>query len=166
MAFLIVQTGGTIDKDYPRSFGGYAFEIGEPAAPRVLKLGRVSFEYASCTVCRKDSQELTDADREKILQTCLEAKQKKILVTHGTDTMIQSALYLNKTAEKCEKIIIFTGAMKPEKFRDSDAQFNVGLAVGAMQVIEKPGAYVAMNGNVFHSSKVTRNRDTGIFCTI
>eukprot|EP00118_Oscarella_pearsei_P006810 m.31639 g.31639 ORF g.31639 m.31639 type:complete len:165 (+) comp31522_c0_seq2:515-1009(+) len=163
MAVLLVQTGGTIDKDYPRTTGGYAFEIDEPSALRILELGNVSFEFPCVNVCRKDSQEMTGEDREKLADVCIKAAQKKILVTHGTDTMIQSAQLLDRTAKECEKVIIFTGAMKPERFRDSDAHFNVGVAIGAIQVMEKCGAYVAMNGKIFHASAVKRNPNTGAF---
>ena len=160
---LLVQTGGTIDKDYPRKKGGYAFEIDEPAAGRILEQGRVPWGYEILTACRKDSQELSDQDRKDIKALCMKATQRRILITHGTDTMIETGLFLNAVAEEHNKVIVLTGAFKPERFRDSDAAFNVGVAVGALQSLGVPGVYIAMNGMVQLVTRVSRDKETGIF---
>ncbi|XP_062502035.1 uncharacterized protein LOC134179158 [Corticium candelabrum] len=161
---LIVQTGGTIDKDYPQTKGGYAFEIDEPAAKRILAQGRVTFDYITTTACRKDSQEITHQDRETIREVCVAAEQNRILITHGTDTMIQTGLFLSAAAdlEQQKKVIVLTGASKPERFRDSDAHFNVGLAMGALQCLVAPGVYIAMNGKVRSADCASRD-NTGAF---
>merc|ERR1712167_119586 len=113
--------------DYPRSQGGYAFEIDEPAAKRVLGelpecLG-ITFEVNS--VCRKDSTELDAADRKRICESVRNACTRRIVVTHGTDTLIESARYVVSDGAAADKVVVFTGAMKPERFKDSDASFNL-----------------------------------------
>lgn len=160
---LLVQTGGTIDKDYPRKTGGYAFEIADAAAVRILEQGRVTIRYETLSACRKDSQELTDEDREQIKELCMKAIQNRILVTHGTDTMIETGMFLNAAAIEQKKIVVLTGAFKPETFKCSDATFNVGLAVGALQSLETPGVYIAMNGKVRLVTSASRDKETGIF---
>ncbi len=159
MKILFIQTGGTIDKDYPRLTKGYAFEITEPAVRRVLGKTNPAFEYDIIPLMQKDSLEMTDADRKKINETCRNANADKIIITHGTDTMIETAQSLKAISGKT---IILTGAMKPERFSDTDADFNLGVAVGALQILSK-GVYVAMNGCLFPCDKVIRNFDTGAF---
>jgi L-asparaginase len=159
MRIVFIQTGGTIDKDYPREEMGYAFEIGEPAAGRIVQRVHPNFDYKVISVLKKDSLDITDHDREIIHEACLEAESEKILITHGTDTMIETARKLSTIKNK---MIILTGAMKPEKFSDSDAAFNVGTAIGALNVLDK-GVYIAMNGRVYPWNKVERNRETGHF---
>ena len=141
-----IQTGGTIDKDYPRgeTDHGYEFHIGEPAVKAILPSVHGLFSYTIVEVAKKDSLDLNDEDREKILQVVLKSDSDKIIITHGTDT-------IGKTAEKLasvkEKTIVLTGAMLPEKFVTSDAKFNVGMAVAAVQ--GRPhGIYVALYGRV------------------
>ncbi|XP_076066639.1 putative L-asparaginase periplasmic [Oratosquilla oratoria] len=164
---LVLQTGGTIDKDYPKAKGGYGFEIGNPASKRVLmklKPARsilTKFE----TVCRKDSQDLTEEDRNRLLDTILNSPQKKIVVTHGTDSLVETAQFLARslleTAPGLEKAIILIGAMTPERFKDSDADFNLGVAIGAVQVM-KSGVWVAMNGLLLPWDRADRD-DVGQF---
>jgi len=159
MKITFIQTGGTIDKDYPKAIKGYAFEISEPAVKRIIEKLNPNFEYEIITVCRKDSQDITDEDREIIFRTCKKLKNDKIIITHGTDTLIETA---KKLSDLKNKVIILTGAMKPEKFLDSDAPINVGVAIGAINVL-KDGIYIAMNGRVHPLNKVKRNPETGQF---
>ena len=159
MNILFIQTGGTIDKDYPRLIKGFAFEITVPAVKRILPRVNPVFDYTVKSVLRKDSQDITDKDRQKIVAACMSAAADKIIVMHGTDTMIETATAL---AGVQDKVIVLTGAMRPEKFSDSDAPFNIGVAVGAVQVL-RPGVYVAMNGCVYPAAKVARNNATGQF---
>ena len=159
MKILFIQTGGTIDKDYPRTTKGYAFEISTPAVERILPKVNPNFEYELVTVAQKDSTELTEEDREKLLKVCLDTPISKILITHGTDTMIETAQKLGGIEGKA---IIITGSMRPEKFSDSDAAFNIGVAIGALNSLET-GIYIAMNGRVYPAEKCERNMETGQF---
>lgn len=162
MRIVFIQTGGTIDKDYPRKERGYAFEIGEPAVERIIQKAHPNFDYKVISILKKDSLDIAESDREKIYKACIKADSKRILITHGTDTMIETAKKLSAIKNK---VIILTGAMKPEKFSDSDAAFNVGTAIGALNVLDK-GVYIAMNGRIYPWNKVERNRETGQFVEI
>ena len=159
MRIVFIQTGGTIDKDYPRTQKGYAFEIEEPALERILQKVHPNFDYKIIPLLRKDSQDITEHDRERMRETCESVDADKIVITHGTDTMLETAKKLSKIRNK---VIILTGAMRPEKFVDSDASFNVGTAIGAINILTK-GVYVAMNGRVYPWSKVKRDQKTGQF---
>lgn len=159
MKITFIQTGGTIDKEYPRTTKGYAFEIGEPAAKRMLEKVNPNFEYEIISLLRKDSLEINEDDREQILQACKESSSDKIIVTHGTDTMIETG---QKLAEIKDKTIVITGAMRPEKFSDSDAMFNVGMAVAAVETIPH-GVYLVMHGRIYDCQKVKRDMRTGQF---
>jgi len=154
---LIIQTGGTIDKEYPRLTKGYAFEIGEPSIKRILSKINPSFTYEIVSVLKKDSTDITKEDRQKIYDVCEDAQQERIVITHGTDTMVDTAKELVSLKEKT---IIITGSMRPEKFSDSDADFNIGLAFGAVQTLP-PGIYISMHGIVAPWEKVSRNEETG-----
>ncbi|XP_013415002.1 L-asparaginase 1 [Lingula anatina] len=160
---LAIQTGGTIDKDYPRTLGGYAFEICEPAVERMFNKIQTNFQITYQTVCRKDSQDITDEDRSNIFLACREAPQSKILITHGTDTMIETAEYLARKEDLSHKVIVITGSFKPDTFKDSDAEFNVGVAIGALQCLNGQGVYIAMNGCVYSWKAVQRDAVTGKF---
>lgn len=159
MKIVFIQTGGTIDKDYPKTRNGYAFEITEPAVERILQIVNPSFGYEIISLLKKDSQDITEEDRKKIFETCEEVNGDKIVITHGTDTIIETA---KKLSEIKTKAIIITGAIRPEKFSNSDASFNVGTAIGAINTLKK-GVYVAMNGKIFPWNKVKRNLKTGQF---
>lgn len=161
MKLLFLQTGGTIDKDYPSSDDnhGYGFEITTPAYERILKRANPSFEYETKTVLQKDSLDITDEDRRSVLQVCQDSSAEKIVITHGTDTMIQTAEVLS---ELSEKTIVLTGAMLPELFKDSDADFNLGCAVGAATALQ-PGVYIAMNGCIMAWNEVTFSDATSQF---
>jgi L-asparaginase len=159
MKIVFIQTGGTIDKDYPRATGGYAFEIGESAAKRILQRANPSFDFEIVSILRKDSLDIIEEDRKKIREACEKTAADRIIVTHGSDTMIETA---EKLSSIKNKVIVLTGATKPEKFVDSDASFNLGTAVGAINVL-KQGVYIAMNGRIYPWNKVKRNRETGQF---
>lgn len=162
MKILFIQTGGTIDKDYPLLTRGYPFEITEPAVQRILEKINPSFDFEILPLLQKDSLDLTDEDREKILEACLNTDINKIIITHGTDTIIETAKKLSGIKDK---VIILTGSMRPERFSNSDAGFNIGVAVGAINVLNS-GVYIAMNGKIFDYQKVERDYDTGMFIEI
>ncbi len=159
MKIVFIQTGGTIDKDYPRKTGGYAFEIDEPAVERILSMVNPTFVYEVLTVCRKDSQDITDQDRHELLETVHKVSADRIVITHGTDTMLDTAEFLDGSTHK---VIVITGAMKPERFIASDAAFNVGVALGAAASLQ-PGVYIAMNGTVLPWHDCRRDGKTGQF---
>jgi L-asparaginase len=159
MSILFIQTGGTIDKDYPKTIKGYGFEITEPAVARILKRTLPAIKYSIKTFFKKDSLDITGDDRNKLTEFCLKAKYKKIIITHGTDSMLETAKHLKAIKNKT---IMLTGAFTPEKFKDSDADFNVGMAVGAINFLPS-GVYIAMNGKVTRHEDVKRNLETGHF---
>ncbi len=159
MKIVFIQTGGTIDKDYPKPVEGYTFEITEPAVKAILQKVNPNFSFEIISLLKKDSLDITEEDRNKILDTCRKVNSHKIVITHGTDTMIETAQKLSKIKNKT---IILTGATKPEKFSDSDASFNVGTAIGAINIL-KDGVYIAMNGRIYPWDKVKRNLQTGQF---
>ncbi|GFO17292.1 L-asparaginase [Plakobranchus ocellatus] len=168
---LILQTGGTIDKSYPQYPGAYGFEIGQPAVEGILQRVMPSFPFRIDSICAKDSQEITDADREDILRYVVEADQQLVLITHGTDSMCQTARYLVRAGVGQgidfgpgvgEKKVVITGAFKPECMKDSDADFNVGFALGALQIAPCSGVWVAMRGALIPGAYVVRT-DTGDF---
>ena len=158
MKFHFIQTGGTIDKDYPQKTKGWAFEIDEPATERILELLNPSFEYEFSTACQKDSMELTDVDRQAMVDLILGHQADAYIITHGTDTMIETAAYLaNKLSDK---VVVLTGAMLPQRFTNSDAAINLGTAIGAAGTLDT-GVYLAMNGIVKPFNKIQRDLTTG-----
>lgn len=154
----VVATGGTLDKIYFDALS--AFSCGEPAAPELLKKAGVDHAVGVTGVCRKDSLELTDDDRAAILAAILARPERRILVTHGTDTMPVTAAFLK--GRTGEKTVVLTGAMQPALMRETDAPFNIGFAAAATALLA-PGVYIAMNGRVFEAGKVRKNRDAGRF---
>lgn len=159
MKISFIQTGGTIDKDYPRTTKGYAFEISAPAVKRVLEKLNPAFEFEIISALKKDSLEITGQDRQKIVDICNNLDNQKIIISHGTDTMMETAEKLSKIKEKT---IVITGAMRPERFYNSDAPINIGVAVGAVNVLER-GVYIAMHGRVYPWNQVKRDPQTGQF---
>jgi len=153
----IITTGGTIDKIYFDATSTY--EVGASQVVPVLTEANVSFDYIVEQACQKDSLELCDDDRADIRRRVLAAPERCILIIHGTDTMTETAKYL---ADIPDKVIVFTGAMAPARFRASDAPFNFGCAVAAVQ-LAAPGVYIAMNGRVFPGASVRKNREKGRF---
>ena len=159
MEVTFIQTGGTIDKDYPKTTKGYAFEISEPAVRRILEKLNPSFEYNIISVLKKDSLDITEKDRLNILNACKKTESQNIIITHGTDTMLETAKVLSVIKDK--KIVI-TGSMRPEMFSNSDAPINVGIAIGAINAL-KHGIYIAMHGKVIEWDKCKRDTKTGQF---
>jgi L-asparaginase len=154
---LVLTTGGTLDKVYFDALS--EFQVGDAVAPHILTAMNVNFEFQHKEVCRKDSLELTDQDRQS-LKSLIEASDAKyVLITHGTDTMVESANYIG---EQSGKVIIFTGAMQPAAFTNTDAVFNIGTAVGAFSVAQ-PGSYIAMSGQVYPATNVYKNYQTKRF---
>ncbi|MFM2415117.1 MAG: hypothetical protein RI911_810 [Candidatus Parcubacteria bacterium] len=142
------QTGGTIDKHYPRgtTHHGYNFEITDPAVERILEISHISFPFTVTSLLKKDSLDITDEDRALIVSSVSSSPRSHILITHGTDTVLKTAEALE--AAHLPKVIVLTGAMLPECFKGTDANFNIGLAVGALQTKE-PGVYIALYGQIF-----------------
>ncbi len=153
----IVTTGGTIDKVYFDALSDY--QVGEPTIGQILEEANVGLEYSIEKVCKKDSLELTDEDREAIARAVRSAKENRILITHGTDTMIKTAQFLKSIPGKT---IVFTGAMNPARIRNSDAFFNVGCAITAVQTLPA-GIYIVMNGQIYNPDKVQKNRSQSRF---
>lgn len=157
MFIRFITTGGTIDKIYFDALS--QFEVGESPIQAILTDGLVSFDYDVMSMFRKDSLELTDEDR-RALRDCVVADDATyFVISHGTDTMTQTAAAL---ADIPEKRIVLTGALSPARFRTTDAIFNVGMAVAAVQLVD-PGVYIAMNGQVFPAGKVRKNREENRF---
>ncbi|MEJ2157823.1 MAG: asparaginase domain-containing protein [Desulfobacteraceae bacterium] len=151
MRIRIFTTGGTIDKVYFDKKSQY--EVGDPQAGGVLERANVCFEYAVTSILRQDSLDLTDEDRLKIKAAVQSAQERHIVITHGTDTMIDTAKVLEGIPDRT---IVLTGSMYPARFRDSDAVFNLGCAVVAAQTLE-PGVYIAMNGCIFDPRRSRKN---------
>jgi L-asparaginase len=154
----ILITGGTFDKEYNELTGELFFQ--HTHAPDMLKLGRCELEVEVETLMMIDSLQMTAADREIVLERCLAAQERRIVITHGTDTMEQTAAVLGPRVE--HKTIVLTGAMVPYTFGSSDGMFNLGTALAFVQTLPT-GVYVAMNGRYFRWDSVTKNRKLGVF---
>ncbi len=154
----IFVTGGTFDKEYDELTGQLYFK--DSHLPEMLKLGRCNLRLEIRTLMMIDSLEMTDADRNLILEQCRNAPESRIVITHGTDTMVDTAHAL--AAKIQDKTIVLTGAMVPYKFGSSDGLFNLGSALAFAQTLP-PGVYVAMNGRYFRADQVRKNRQTGMF---
>lgn len=154
---LIVTTGGTIDKIYFDDMSDY--QIGEPMIGQILQQLQVGFEFEVRQLLRKDSLHITDEDRLHIRAEIAASEASHVLVTHGTDSMVNTALLL---ADIPNKTMVLTGALNPARFRDSDAVFNIGCAVGALQALP-PGVWIAMNGCLWDPHSVQKNRQRNRF---
>ena len=146
-----ITTGGTIDKVYFDKKS--EFEVGDPQIREVLSEANVTFSFEVQSVLRKDSLDMTEADRALVRQAVLGAPEKRIVITHGTDTMIQTGLVLRDIPGKT---VVLTGSMSPARFRNSDAIFNIGFAIAATETL-LPGVYVAMNGRIFDPISTRKN---------
>ena len=154
----IFVTGGTFDKEYNELNGELYFK--ETHLYEMLELGRSQLRVDIETIMMKDSLEMSENNRNTIVQKCLESDENQILITHGTDTMVETAKLL---AEKITtKTIVLTGAMIPYKFGSSDGLFNLGSALSFLQSLPK-GIYIAMNGNIFNWNNVKKNKELGLF---
>ena len=157
MQLKIFCTGGTFDKVYYDALSDY--QIGEPQVKWIIEQANVSFSYDIESILKKDSLEITDEDRTTIVAKVQKENCARILITHGTDTMADTARALQQISDKT---IVLVGAMQPARFRDSDAIFNTGFAAAAA-TLSPPGVYVAMNGNLFDADQVQKNRERGLF---
>jgi len=154
---IIVTTGGTIDKIYFDDKS--AFQIGDPQIGDILSALGVAFSFDVVPVLRKDSLHMDDGDRATIRAAIEAQPHRHVLVTHGTDTMVETARALAGVAGK---VVVLTGALNPALFKGSDAVFNIGCAVGAVQTLPD-GVYIAMNGRVWDPARVRKNRDANRF---
>jgi L-asparaginase len=158
MSIKLFVTGGTFDKEYDELTGKLFFK--DTHVQEILLLGRSKLDIQVRTLMMIDSLEMTEADREIIVNNIIQSTEEKIIITHGTDTMCETAtLIANKNIDKT---IVLTGAMIPYKFGSSDGLFNLGSALAFVQSLPK-GVYVAMNGKYFDATNVFKNKQTGVF---
>ena len=157
MKIKIYTTGGTIDKVYFDQKSEY--QVGDPQAKVVLKRANVVLDYELESIIKKDSLDFTDEDRELIRKKVESTSLERIVITHGTDTMIDTAKVLKNISDKT---IVMTGSMYPAQFRDSDAVFNIGCAVTATQTLA-PGVYIVMNGRIFKPDNIRKNVELNRF---
>ncbi|MFL1407440.1 asparaginase domain-containing protein [Marinobacter sp. M1N3S26] len=153
----LFTTGGTIDKIYHDANSEFA--VGDSLLPELLEEANVTVPWCMTGLLRKDSLEMTDADRRRVRDAVEACPEQRIIVTHGTDTMASTAAVLSGMADKT---IVLFGAMQPARMRRSDAVFNLGFAVAAVGLLP-PGVYVAMNGEVFEAGRVRKNLEAGRF---
>jgi L-asparaginase len=157
----VFVTGGTFDKRYDELRGALSFA--DTHLPEMLRLGRCRVDVTIETLMLIDSLDMSASDRALIVGRCREAPEARILITHGTDTMVETAAALaNGAPPLAGKTIVLTGAMIPYAFGSSDGLFNLGSALSFVQVLP-PGVYVAMNGRSFEWDRVRKNKDTGMF---
>ena len=151
MQLKIIAVGGTIDKVYFDAKSAY--QVGEPQIGLILSEALVTLDYEITSIVHKDSLDMTEDDRAHIRAQVTAAPHRRIIITHGTDTMIETARCLAGIADKT---VVLTGAMSPARFKSSDATFNIGCAVGAVQALA-PGIYIVMNGRIFDPLRVRKN---------
>jgi L-asparaginase len=158
MAIRVFVTGGTFDKEYNELNGELFFK--DTHLPEMLRLGRSRVPVEMQVLMMIDSLQMTEADRQHVSGQCNNASEQQIIITHGTDTMVQTAAVL--AGEVTKKTVVLTGAMVPYKFGSSDGLFNLGSAIAFVQVLP-PGVYVVMNGRCFNWNNVRKNKATGEF---
>jgi L-asparaginase len=158
MAIRILVTGGTFDKEYNERTGQLFFK--DTHIAEMLRLGRSRVGTTIRTVMMIDSLEMTEADRALIVQNCLQSDEHRIVITHGTDTMTETAVAIAQAVSG--KTVVLTGAMIPYAFGSSDGLFNLGSALSFVQVLP-PGVYISMNGKFFPWDRVRKNRERGEF---
>ena len=155
----ILATGGTIDKFY--SVAG-TLDIGKPAAHDVLSRVLTDIRFDIRALIGKDRLDMTDEDRAELVAALNAVEHDQVLITHGTDTMSESARYIAEHAELGSKVVVLTGAMQPAVMAHSDAGFNLGAAISALNLLE-PGVYISMSGRIFPAHTVRKDRARGIF---
>ena len=160
MSIRILVTGGTFDKEYNELNGELYFK--DTHLSEMLRLGRSRLELEITTLMMMDSLDMNEQDRQSIVNACREVPENKILITHGTDTMPETAALLAQQVS--DKTIVLTGAMVPYKFGSSDGLFNLGSALAFVQTLPH-GVYVAMNGKIFTADNVRKNKTRGEFET-
>lgn len=158
----ILSMGGTIDKIYHDQLSD--FKVGSPQIEEILSDANVTPSVTIEEICRKDSLELTDQDRDDLLNALINCQKRGVLITHGTDTMIKTAqrLLTHYQTKLKDKIIVLVGSMTPAKFRSTDATFNVGFAMGALSALS-PGVYITMNGQILTPDNAVKDRETMTF---
>jgi L-asparaginase len=161
VSIRILITGGTFDKEYDEIKGRLFFK--DTHIAEMLKLARCRLDVQIRTVMMIDSLEMTSEDRGLVLQNCLKAPETCIVITHGTDTMVETARVLAGAIK--DKTIVLTGAMIPYAFGSSDGLFNLGSALSLVQALPH-GVYIAMNGQYFEWNRVKKNRELGLFETM
>ena len=159
MKVAILTTGGTFDKVYFDANSEYS--IGDPCITAILDEGNVNSDYRIQSILKKDSLDITSKERQIIKNSVQECAEERIIIIHGTDTMVETAKSLEDIKDKT---IVLTGAMQPARFKKTDAIFNSGFALAAAQILEY-GVYITMNGMVFNSDNVKKNIDLGKFET-
>jgi len=160
MTIRILVTGGTFDKEYDELTGALYFS--DTHLPEMLRLGRSKLEVVMQTVCMLDSLEMDADHRAQVLEACRDSPEGRILVTHGTDTMVETAAVLAQGLAVSAKTVVLTGAMVPFAFGSSDGLFNLGSALSFAQVLPA-GVYLAMNGRCFAWHNVRKNKAEGVF---
>ena len=160
MKIRILITGGTFDKEYDELTGALYFR--HTHLPEMLRLGRSKLDVEVQTVCMMDSLEMDADHRAQVLEACRESPEGRILVTHGTDTMVETAAVLAQGLAVADKTVVLTGAMVPFAFGSSDGLFNLGSALSFVQVLPA-GVYIAMNGRCFAWHNVRKNKAEGVF---
>lgn len=158
MKIRVFVTGGTFDKEYNELTGELYFK--DTHLREMFKIGKTGVDISIRTLMMIDSVEMTEADRNIIIESCKRSEEDAIIITHGTDTMVKTAKLLQ--AQKIDKTIILTGAMIPYKFGSSDGFFNLGNSLAFAQSLDK-GVYIAMNGRYFHPDNCRKNKKVGIF---
>ena len=156
----IITTGGTIDKLYFDSLSEY--KVGESVVRKLLSIANVRYPFNVIEALRKDSLEITDADRDELRRRVAGLETSRVVITHGTDTMTVTAARLASVAGKT---IVLTGALAPARFSESDASFNLGMAFATAQTAP-PGVFIVMNGEVFPGGEVRKDHDPGRFVRI
>jgi L-asparaginase len=160
-SLLIITTGGTFDKEYGRGAGVRNLTFGsESAVTDIFRRALVPKDWLDLKLLAKDSLDMDDQDRAKILDLCTTTPCTAIVITHGTDTMVATAAFIARA--KLAKTIVLTGAAQPARMKDSDADFNLGFAAAAAQC-KPPGVYVVMNGRAFDWDHCRKNSETGVF---
>ena len=160
LKITFIQTGGTIDKYYPKTRNEWAFEIGDSAIQRILEKINPTFKYEIITAFKKDSLEINSSDRNHLLALIQKQPSTIFIITHGTDTLIKTGKFLEKKLN--EQLVILTGALRPERFTNSDAALNIGIAIGAANTLSK-GIYIAMNGIIQTANSAKRDKKTDCF---
>ncbi len=158
MSIRLYITGGTIDKVYNQTNG--ELEFNQTHFPEMLSRARIEVEIKTEILLFKDSLDMDDNDRELILKSCVECEEERILITHGTDTMCETAKLLGLNLKN--KVVVLFGSMVPYTINNSDSFFNLGCALGSLNLLD-PGVYIAMNGRTLPWNDVVKNRSLGIF---
>ena len=159
MLLTVFATGGTFDKIYFDA--NSQFSVGDPQAEPLLREANLDIDYHIQSLLRKDSLDMTDDDRAQVSKAVIDCHSPHIIITHGTDGMVATANTLAQNGVS-DKTIVLVGAMQPARMRDSDAAFNLGFAIAAVQLLPT-GIYIAMNGRVFPHDKVIKNVEEGKF---